>query len=318
MFGVAWRDNCPPEVGRKVLAALRQVTNAVGRVLETADTHRLINSASGVADVSSYDVLDGEGDAEERLDVIAAVVLAFVWLSENDSEEVSVSVGEWDNYRYELPTYATSTFIGIVNDLLLGARVEWHYQEGQFVPRGNLILHSEVVKPATILLDADPKFAKASAGFQTALTRLAENKPDVAITDAASAIQEFFRALGVAGNSISDQLDNAQKASVISAADRQILKPIVGWVNADRSERGNAHHHRDGDVLRADAWLALHVAAALMVRLSNEDPRDIVAARAKRDADAARKKAEIDAAETAKTKPVAEFSWDPSSSDTPF
>lgn len=301
-----------------MLAALRQVTNAVGHVLETSDTHRLINSASGAADLSSYNILDGEGNAEERLDVIAAVVLAFVWLSENDSEEVSVSVSEWDNHRYELPTYDTSTFIGIVNDLLLGARVEWHYQEGQFVPRGNLILHSEVVKPATILLDADPKFAKASAGFQTALTRLAENKPDVAITDAASAIQEFFRALGVTGNSISDQLDNAHKASIISAADRQILKPIIGWVNADRSERGNAHHHRDGDVSRADAWLALHVAAALMVRLSNEDPRDIAAARAKRDADAARKKAEFDAAEAARTKPVAEFSWDSNNSDTPF
>ena len=183
---------------------------------------------------------------------------------------------------------------------------------------GRTVRHSEVVKPATILLDADPKFAKASAGFQTALTRLAENKPDVAITDAASAIQEFFRALGVAGNSISDQLDNAQKAHFISAADRQILKPIIGWVNADRSERGNAHHHRDGDVSRADAWLALHVAAALMVRLSNEDPREIVAARAKRDADTGRKKAEIDAAEAAKTTRVAEFVWDASSSDTPF
>ncbi|KQQ26897.1 hypothetical protein ASF54_13225 [Frondihabitans sp. Leaf304] len=175
----------------------------------------------------------------------------------------------------------------MVNDFLLAARVEWHFDEGHFTPRGNSVLYAEVVKPASVLLDADPKFLSASAGFQAAITRLAENKPDVAITDAASSVQEFFRSLDVQGNSISNQLDNAQKAGVITAYDRHLLKPIVDWTNSDRSERGNAHHHREGDASKSDAWLAVHVAAALMVRLSNEEPRNILRARDKRQAEAA-------------------------------
>lgn len=282
-------------MGRKVHAVLLHVTNAVGRVLGTADSHRSISSASGNLDLSAYEVLvEGQGDDAERLDVVAAVVLAFVWLSEHDAEMVRV-FRDWAVESKEAPRYDVATFIETVNDLLLSARVEWHYEDGKFTSRGSLLLHTEVVRPVTTLLDSDPKFAKASAGFQTALTRLAENKPDVAITDAASAVQEFFRALGVSGNSIADQVNNAQKANILTAADRQLIKPITDWINADRSERGNAHHHRDGDVSRADAWLVLHVVAALLVRLSNEDPRDMPAAGAKRDADTARRQAEREA-----------------------
>jgi membrane protein involved in colicin uptake len=74
----------------------------------------------------------------------------------------------------------------------------------------------------------------------------------------------------------------------------------VDWVNSDRSDRGNAHRYRESDATKADAWLAVHVAGALMVRLSNEEPRDIIAAREKRMADAAAAKAEEErlAAET--------------------
>jgi len=317
--GVAWRDDCPPEVGRKIHATLLHVTNAVGRVLAAADSHRLISSASGSADLSAYEVLvEGEGDDAERLDVVAAVVLAFAWLSEHDTELVNVS-DEWTSRPTEVPRYDLTIFAETVNDLLLGARVEWNYEDGKFASRGNLVLHAEVVRPVTILLDSDPRFAKASAGLQTALTRLAENKPDVAITDAASAVQEFFRALGVSGNSIADQLNNAQKVNILTAADRQLLKPITDWINADRSERGNAHHHRDGDVSRADGWLAIHVVAALMVRLSNEDPREITAARARRDAEAARRSAEAEAIVAAQAETeVNGMRMSRYSEDTPF
>jgi len=92
--------------------------------------------------------------------------------------------------------------------------------------------------------------------------------------------------------------------------DRQLLKPIVDWVNSDRSDRGNAHHHRDGDVLRADAWLAIHVAGALMVRLSNQGLRDIPAARAKREQDAAEK---ARAQRSAAAPPSSSFDENPSS-----
>ena len=291
-FGVVWRDDCPPEVGRKIVALLLHLTNKSWMVYKTADDHRLVSSERGINEFSTEDTLKGKGNDSDRLDALAAVVYSFASLSVTDNEEVEDG---W-NHSYSPPRYDLDTFIETVNDILLGARIEWHYTDGHFTQRGNSVLYADVVKPASILLDSDPKFAKASSGFQAAITRLSENKPDVAITDAASAVQEFFRALGVTGNSISDQLNAAQKAKVITAYDRSLLKPFTDWVNSDRSEKGNAHHHREGDVSKSDAWLAVHVAGALMVRLSNQEPRDIIAAREKRDAEvaAAAAKAEQD------------------------
>jgi hypothetical protein len=278
--GVTWRDDCPVEVGRKVAALLPHMTNKAWVVYSAADEHRSVSNDGSPAEVVAVDVLKGEGTPAERLDVLAAVMYSFVGLSVTDEQTTEDGWHNGEPPRYDMH------FVEMVNDFLLAARVEWHFDEGHFTPRGNSVLYAEVVKPASVLLDEDPKFAQASAGFQAAITRLSENKPDVAITDAASSVQEFFRALGVQGNSISKQLDNAQKVGVITTYDRHLLKPFVDWTNSDRSERGNAHHHREGDASKSDAWLAVHVAAALMVRLSNEEPRDILRAREKRQADA--------------------------------
>lgn len=273
---MAWIDGCPVTTGRKIYKLLCQSTNAPGRVLDRADAYRAINSADGETDAYAYEVLTGDFDDSERLDVVAAVLYEFDWLAENDRESVGGEAEAWkgSSSPSAAPWYDVASFIETVNDLLLGARVDWHWDRSEFRPRGNSQLHAEVVRPAAVMLSENPKFAKASAGFETALTRLAENKPDVAVTDAASAVQEFFRALGVKGNSLPDQVNAAQRTGVLSAPDRHLLKPLSDWLNADRADHGNAHHHREGEVTRADAWLAIHVAGALMVRLSNEEPRD--------------------------------------------
>ncbi len=288
-WGISWRDDCSPEVGRKIAALLSRVTNKSWAVYRAADAHRLVGSADSLNEFSTEKTLGGKGNDIDRLDALAAVVYSFVMLGATDTEPFVEDEFSGETAR---PEYDVPIFIDTVNDILLGARIEWHYTDGHFTQRGNSALYADVVKPASILLDSSPKFAKASSGFQTAITRLSDNKPDVAVTDAASAVQEFFRALGVTGNSISDQLNNAEKAKVITPYDRSLLKPFTDWINSDRSERGNAHHHREGDVSKSDAWLAIHVAGALMVRLSTEEPRDIIAARERRDTDAAAAKAE--------------------------
>lgn len=320
--GVVWRDDCPPDVGRKISGLIPRLTNREVSVYRAADDHRIVGSSSGVTEVLSQQSLGGEGDDNERLDAVAAVVYAFVHLAAYGEEE---SDDPWDRRYEQEPRYEADRFVDSVNDTLLAARVEWHFSEGHFVQRGNSVLYTEVVKPASILLDNHPKFVKASAGFQAAITRLSEGKPDVAITDAASALQEFFRALGVKGNSVSDQLVDAEKRKLITPYDYQLLKPFTGWVNADRSNRGNAHNYREGDVSKADAWLAVHVAGALMIRLSNEEPRDILAARAKRDAEAAAaKEAEEERLRVEAAARVAASSAEPwntpgnFSDDTPF
>jgi hypothetical protein len=314
--GANWRDDCPPSVGRKLYALLEHLTNARYRVLMRADHHRAISSADGDVELDSGRILEaGDGSDDDRLDVVAAVMYAFVRLGESDDDPVET--GSWNSNEWEQPWYRLTEFTETVNDILLGARVNWEFVDGRFLPRSSSVLHEEVVRPATVLLESDPKFAKASAGLQLALTRLSENKPDAAVTDAGSAIQELFRALGARGNSIGDQLNAAQRSGAITASDRNLLKPIVDWVNADRSDHGNAHAHRDGDVTRADAWLAIHVAAALAVRLSNQEPREIMAARAHREeerrlreaADVARRDAE-----TSTPGSGTESTWD----ETPF
>lgn len=272
-IGTEWRDDCPVGVGQKVLAVLQETTNAAHRVLVRADRHRRIGAADGSFDIDASDVLTGDGDDNDRLDVVAAVLYAVTALADEDEEPVEVEVG-W-NQEWVPPTYDPDALVETVNDILLGYRVDWAWDAGRFQQRGNHVLHAEVVKPASTFLDLSPKFARASAGFEAALTRLSENRPAVAITDAATAVQEFFRALGVEGQSISDQLNGAATAGIISQADRKLLKPFIDWVNADRSARGNAHQFRDDEVTKADAWLAIHVAAALMVRLANEEPRSI-------------------------------------------
>lgn len=277
--GVTWLDVCPPSVGSEVFVAVEQLTNAAYRVWNRADRRLLAPEYQGWL---SPKVLQGEGTDAERLDVLAAVISAFAWLAHNDDELIE----SHENRPDYPPEYSLDTLIEVVNDRLLHARVGWSFEDGRFQERGNFVMHSEVLRPATILLADDPHFRTASEAFQSALTRLSKGETDVALTQAATSLQEFFRALGVEGNSVSDQLDKAQSQRVISPADRNLMKPLIGWVNADRSDRGNAHRHREGDVTKADAWLMMHVVGALMVRLSDREPRDIVAAREKREADA--------------------------------
>lgn len=276
--GIEWIDGCPVTVGTEVLVALEELTNISHRVLQRAD-NRL-----GGTRPNSYlvaDLLAGEGTDEDRLDALAAVVGAFVWLGHNDNELID----SYSNRPDYAPEYSLDTFIEVVNDRLLHARVNWLFEDGRFQERGNSVMHSEVLRPATLLLGDDPAFSTASDAFQSALTRLSKGETDVALTQAATALQEFFRALGVnGGNSVSDQLDHAQRQNIISPVDRALMKPLIDWVNGDRSERGNAHRHREGDVSKADAWLMMHVVGAVMVRLSNREPRDIVAAREQREA----------------------------------
>jgi hypothetical protein len=203
-----------------------------------------------------------------RLDVTAATYYAFKWLQVNDEQPIVIDI-----YGAERAWYDTDKLTEALNNLLLFERVDWEIAGGEFVRRGNSILHAEVVQPALTLLANSPQFNVASEGFQSALNSLSHNREGEAVTMAATSLQEFFRGLGANGNSLPDQLNEAQKKGVITKADRSLLKPLVDWMNADRSDHGTAHKVTNGAVTRDDAWLMLHVAAALMVRLSNGEPR---------------------------------------------
>ena len=79
--GITWLDGCPPAVGAEVVAAVEELTNVAYRVYQQAD--RRLGDTSSHAWVSEKR-LRGDGDDIDRLDALAAVVGAFVWLAEHD------------------------------------------------------------------------------------------------------------------------------------------------------------------------------------------------------------------------------------------
>lgn len=145
--GVAWLDSCPPEVGRKIESAIGMLTNRPEGVYSEADRRRGHATHWGFIENKSREALNGAGDDEDRLDVVAATLYSFLWLAEHDNEEEDSGFSHVSNY---LPEYDTEKLIEVVNDILLHARVDWVFEDGRFQERGNSTLHSEVVRPITV------------------------------------------------------------------------------------------------------------------------------------------------------------------------
>jgi hypothetical protein len=75
-------------------------------------------------------------------------------------------------------------------------------------------------------------------------------------------------AAGAEGNALGPLLASARGKGLLGPYDSKLaegVKLIGDWVSADRSTRGDAHSASNANI--DDAWLAVHVAAALIVRL---------------------------------------------------
>lgn len=104
--------------------------------------------------------------------------------------------------------------------------------------------------------------------YRKALHEIASDPSD-AITDAGTALQEALGQLGAAGNQLGDRLRSAKRRGLLVGHDERLVKAIEDmghWVAADRSVHGDAHNA--DEALTADAWLAVHVAGALILRLT--------------------------------------------------
>ncbi|RFA08071.1 hypothetical protein B7R54_01710 [Subtercola boreus] len=168
--------------------------------------------------------------------------------------------------------YDGAKFRDAADDILLNHRVEWAFTPGGLVSRGNQELHAEIVKPATELLAADAKYLKVKNAYNKALLELSNGDPGDAITDASSALQEMFRTLGVEGKSASEQAKKALNQGLLKGYDAKLIDTVVRaseWVSAERNNNGDAH--KDGSSsLKEDAWLIIHIAGALILRLSGQ------------------------------------------------
>ncbi len=162
------------------------------------------------------------------------------------------------HYRRFLPQ-----FIQTVRTILHEHRVSFDLIDGNFVPRESLEMHESVVIPVLTLLGGRRGFDGAETAYQKALSELHTGSPDDAITDAGTALQETLVALGCSGNSLGPLAKSAINKGVITGYDGK----IVDWVSADRSSKGDAHNAKPAS--REDAWLAVHVVGALILRIAD-------------------------------------------------
>lgn len=200
-------------------------------------------------------VVTGATD-EELLDVIEATLEALQTIAARQG-------GGWELYQKE------ETFRSTVNRILDGHDLAYQVDGSKIVPRESMAMHADVVAPALSLLRGDARLANVERAFQAALTELKPGgDPADAITDAGTALQEMLVALGAEGNALGPLLNSARKRELLGPHDSKLAEgsQLIGdWVSADRSERGDVHGVKD--TTPDDAWLAVHVVGALILRL---------------------------------------------------
>ena len=165
-------------------------------------------------------------------------------------------------------------FEAAVREALYAARISYNLVGVEMVPFKSMEMHTAVVEPTLRLLSGRPDLDAVEDAYQKALREIADGEADDAITDAARAVEEMLKALGCEGNSIGPRLSDARKKGLIAGHDVPLLGQVAkaaDWVSAERSERGDAHTSPVAD--REDAWLAVHIAGAFILRMAGGTPR---------------------------------------------
>jgi hypothetical protein len=190
-------------------------------------------------------------------DVIEAVFEAFQHVNRNRA---------YPKYDEDAPA---RSFRAAVNRILDEHNLAFQVVDNEVVPRDSMVMHAEIVTPALSLLRGKRAFASVERAFHDALRELKPGgNPSDAITDAGTAVQEMLVSLGADGNALGPLLASARKRGLLGPHDSKLaegVQKIGEWISADRSARGDSHAVRDATV--DDAWLAVHVAGALIVRL---------------------------------------------------
>lgn len=196
------------------------------------------------------------------------------WVTELDDsdmpsllEAIVASMGDRDHGLGVTPSRA-------INSVLNEHRIAFEMINGEMVEFESKELHSEVVAPVLRLLSGRPGWDKVESAYQDALREISDNKPGDAITDAGTALQEALVTLGCTGNALGPLAKDARKKGLLAPHDETLndaIQKIIDWVSADRSTTGDAH--KASQATRDDAWLAVHVVGALILRLAGGSPR---------------------------------------------
>ena len=180
----------------------------------------------------------------------------------------SLTRNQWDRRD------ASSGFGVSVATILREHRVNYDLIDGQMIEFSSREMHEAVTAPMLALLAGRRDLANAERAYQDALEEISKGKPEDAITDAGTALQEALQALGCSGNALGPLIKSAKSAGLLAPHDGPLLdavERVAHWVSADRSESGDSHGAATATV--DDAWFIVHVVGALVLRLGQGGPR---------------------------------------------
>jgi hypothetical protein len=178
------------------------------------------------------------------------------------------------SYYGPRPVAGPGYFAEQINRILQHERIAFQLIEGRMIDLESEELHVAVVAPALRLLSGRKGFEKVEIAYRNAIEELLDERPDNAITDAGTALQETLTALGCQGNALGPLIGDARKRGLLAPHDAkfdQAIADLMDWVSADRSQLGEAHHV--SAATPEDAWLSVHVVGALVLRLASGPPR---------------------------------------------
>jgi hypothetical protein len=273
----------PPEVRTKVVFAISDNTPAVVRTMldiDWIDPPTIIRAMAlllvrewgrtTVTPDSLPDFLVRTATDDEVVDIIESWFPALDTLITRHEASSYVYTGPGRSAAHTAGDVLAGRYCETVNEILDDHDLVWQLVGQEMTPRPSLAMHATIIEPIMVLTSGEPRFAKVDTAYRDALRELKPGgSPSDAITDAATALQEALEALGAKGNALGPLLADARKRQLIAPYDSKLaaaLDELGDWVSADRSARGDAHHVRDAN--RDDAWLAVRVAGALILRLA--------------------------------------------------
>lgn len=248
-----WTDVLDRTVRTKVYAALMDI--AVARVHSTEieiAVQRMHRVEAGISDPPAIAVALFDRDTDLTISYIEAIGVAIEALA---------------GKIYWSPQ-AGANWCAAVARIFEAHRIKFKFIDGQVVPLGSEIMHADVIEPALVLLHGRSEFAKSEKAFRDALEELTGGKPDDAITDAGTALQEALTAVGCKGHALGDLIKDAKNNGWFGPRDSPLADGIAKIHNWVAAERNAGEAHRASDVTKDDAWFVVHVVGAAIVRLA--------------------------------------------------
>lgn len=200
------------------------------------------------------------GDEDRVFSLLQAALIVAVGARERFYPDVS-------EYEITLLRARIPQYLDTIKTVLREHRLKFDLVDGHFVPFESREMYEAVVSPVLTLLGGRNEFAGAEKAYREALDEISDGTPDDAITDAGTALQEALTALGCEGKNLKRLAASGLKKGLLAPYDSK----IVAWVEADRSNKGDAHN--SDAAARDDAWLVVHVVGAFILRLASDSLR---------------------------------------------